>query len=266
MPSKTTNDIKNFWKKSSQAVKDKDGLRPTARDPFLQQAVEKIMLEHLQPDMSLLDVGCGDGSSSILFAQKAGYTLGIDYIEEFVQAAQNKAKQKSIKNIEFVCGDVTRLSESIPADMVFDVAISIRCLINLPEWSLQAKGFREIAKQIRPGGIYMCSEGWAEGLNGLNQARQDMNLEPIQASHYNRLISRREFEQHVSKDFNIVSYHGLGLYLFVSRVLHPYIKFPEPPKHTDTLNRIGCDIQNALHLSKKFDDIDFAGVYLLEKK
>lgn len=266
MPARTKQDIKEFWSKASQTPKDKDGLSPTARDPYLQLAVEKIILEELRPGARLLDVGCGDGSSTVKFARAVGYALGVDYIDEFVRKARDKAVGEGLDNVDFVCGDVTRLSESVPGKDPFDVAVSIRCLINLPEWPMQALGVREIARQVRPGGTYLCSEGWAEGLDGLNRARTDMGLDPIAASHYNRLMTRSEFEQAVSEEFDIVGYHGLGLYMLLSRVLHPCLSRPEAPSHTDKLNRIACELQNTLALSDRFDDIDYAGVYVMRKR
>ena len=57
------NQIKKFWQDSSYTIKDKDGLYATARDPYLQMAVENIILKYLNKKSVVLDIGCGNGLS-----------------------------------------------------------------------------------------------------------------------------------------------------------------------------------------------------------
>lgn len=263
---KTVNEIKEFWRKAAEAPIDSQGLRPTARDPYLQLAVEDIIEGYLWSQARLIDIGCGDGRSTLRFAKQVSVALGVDYIHGFVETAKETADKEGVKNLTFRQGDVTNLSAIYSNTHPFDIAISVRCLINLPEWSLQQQGIGEIAKCIRPGGLYLCSEGWTEGWAGLNELRIRCNLPTIEVTDYNRLISRSEFESSISRYFEIVDYRGLGLYLFVSRVIQPCFMMPHPPEHTHDLNRVGHALQKMLRLSGRFDDFDYSGVYVLRRK
>lgn len=262
---KSLMEIKDFWERAAEAPVDTQGLRPTARDPYLQLAVEEVIEGYLWPNARLIDIGCGDGSSTIRFAQKVASATGLDYIQGFVDAAKENAAKNNLNNLGFSQGDVTNLAQIYTKEQPFDIAISIRCLINLPEWSLQKRGLAEIAKCIRPGGLYLCSEGWREGWDGLNELRTRCDLPSIDVVAYNKLMSRVEFESEASQYFDIVDYRGLGFYLFMSRVIQPYLRRPLPPEHTHELNRIGHELQKMLRLSGRFDDCDYAGVYVLRR-
>jgi SAM-dependent methyltransferase len=263
---KTLEEIREFWEASANAPVDTQGLRPTARDPYLQLAVEDAIEVHLWQTARLLDVGCGDGQSTIRFAKHVALACGVDYIASFVNLARQSAAKEQIGNVSFRQGDVTDLSIIRDELEPFDIVTSIRCLINLPTWTLQAKGLAEIASCISAGGLCICSEGWEEGMNGLNELRLRCGLAPIDVVAYNLLIARRDFEAEAAKYFDVVSYQGLGLYIFISRIFHPYFKLPDPPEHAHKLNRVGRELQKVLRLSGRFDDVDFAGVYVLRRK
>jgi len=262
---KTLIEIKDFWENAAKTLVDTQGLRPTARDPYLQLAVEDVIEGYLWPQARLIDIGCGDGRSTIRFAKKVTSATGVDYIQSFVDAAKENAAKNVMSNLIFSQGDVTNLSDIYKEEQPFDIAVSIRCLINLPEWPLQKRGIAEIAKCIRPGGLYLCSEGWEEGWDGLNELRTRCDLPSIDVVAYNKLMSRAEFETEASQLFDIVDYRGLGFYLFMSRVIQPYFRKPLPPEHTHELNRVGHELQKVLRLSGRFDDCDYAGVYVLRR-
>ena len=77
-------DIENYWKEASNTVIDSQGLKPTARDSFLQDLIEKTFLKYFNSDTNLLDIGCGEGSSSIKFANSCARVTGIDFIVAFI--------------------------------------------------------------------------------------------------------------------------------------------------------------------------------------
>jgi len=61
--------IHDYWEHAAKQDLDSDGLRATARDPYMQEVIEKIIEKRLNPESSLLDVGCGDGISTLRFAR-----------------------------------------------------------------------------------------------------------------------------------------------------------------------------------------------------
>lgn len=265
---KSFHEVKAFWEAAAAEEVDREQLRPTARDPYLQQAIEEIVCRHLpqeSPRKQLLDIGCGDGTSTFRFAPFFERSVGVDYVDAFVARAKEMAERKQVRNAEFYVGDATDLSPWRKQYGAFDVATSIRCLINLASWENQRRGIAEVAKSLKPGGLYILSEGWQEGMDGLNDARKAVGLQPIAVVPYNLLISRKVFDETASEYFTPQAYESLGLYMYASRVMQPMLTAPEPPHHAHPLNRVAMEIVTRAN-RPGFDDCDYAGVIVLRRK
>ena len=119
---------------------------------------------------SVLDVGCGTGTLTL--AAKAavgpsGRVSGIDPAPEMVEFARRKASRAG-SDVDFRAGVV----EALPfSDATFDVVLSSLMLHHLPE-DVKRKGFAEIARVLRPGGLFFAvdfatgSPGRLHGLVG----------------------------------------------------------------------------------------------------
>lgn len=258
-------DVKAYWQSVSQIERDAQGQRPTARDPYLQRCVESVMEGRLQENQQLLDIGCGDGLSTCRFAPRVREAIGVDYIPELVARAQANAQMMRITNVSFQVGDAVDLTSVLEAHGSFDVVTSIRCLINLATLGNQAKAIDEVARVLTPGkGIYMLSEGWSDGMDELNRLRKSHGLSTILPAEFNTLISRHDFEVAASRYFDIESYHSLGFYLLMSRVIQPLLTAPEPPRHDHRLNQIAQELQG--RFVDRFAEFDYAGIYVLRRR
>ncbi len=91
--------IKEHWQNAARSPVDAGGLRPTARDPFLQDVIETAMERFLSPGAKLLDLGCGDGLSTLRFAKVVGQAWGVDYVADFVRMARVNAIAAGISNV-----------------------------------------------------------------------------------------------------------------------------------------------------------------------
>jgi SAM-dependent methyltransferase len=258
-------EICSYWSTAANAIVDKDMLLPTARDPHLQHVVEDLMLKWIYPTARVFDFGCGEGSSSIKFAKVAKEVVGFDYIGRFVEAATSNASRGGLDNISFYQSDVLDLSRISSQHGQADIAITIRCLINLAHWENQAKALRNIHDVLKPGGLYLLSEGWLEGWDGLNRARHRAGLEPIELVKYNHLISRAQLEKYVRGMFKIEAYLNAGFYIFMSRVFQPCFVAPNKPAHTHQINRIASELLSMGLGHSEFSELDYAGVYVLRK-
>lgn len=255
--------VREHWAAASTAPLDEQGLKPTARDPYLQQAVETAIMRRLPLCGDLLDIGCGDGSSTRLFSTRAQRTLGVDFVDGFVARAKEEHGRPAL---DFMQADVLELGQTVGQHKTFDVAVSIRCLINLPDFERQALALGQIAGVLKSGGLYLTSEGWLEGFEGLNERRRHHGLPEMKVATYNQLICRKKFECHVARDFEIVGYESLGYYLFMSRVFQPLLVQPEAPTHTHRANHVAMQTQELMYDSREFMDCDYAGVYVLRRK
>lgn len=258
--------IKSHWEHVAKSAEDADGLKPTARDQYLQSVVETAIERYLTPQTRLLDLGCGDGTSTLRFLKSTGYAVGIDYVEDFINRARDYAEKARVKNNFFERGDVMNLDPVLEKYGLFDVVTSIRCLINLPDWGYQARALQQISRVIRPGGLYLTSEGWQEGFEGLNEYRRRAQIPEMQVATYNCLIARGQFEAEARKYFEVEGYVNLGLYLFLSRLVQPLFTWPEPPSHTHHLNKVAANLVNAGIGDASFEHCDYCGVYVLRRR
>jgi len=220
----------------------------------------------LHAGAALLDIGCGDGLSTLRFSQRVSQAVGVDYVAEYVSKAKANAVTSGISNVEFELGNILDLKDLRQRRKAFDIVTTIRCIINLPSWNNQAHAIREVADCVRPGGLYLASEGWEEGMTGLNLHRQRAGLEPIKVVDYNRMIPRAVFEAECSKYFDLMGYIGTGFYLYMSRVFQPCLVAPSPPQHDHPINRTAAELQEKCVVGEEFSDCDYAGVYVLRRR
>ncbi|GEM_PF-846563 len=90
---------------------------------------------------NVLDIGCGEGRHSELFADLDYY--GIDIASKALErAGENKAGK-------FICGDILDLNGY---DGFFDMAVDYGCLHSIPPWR-RREYFEAAGRIIKPGGI-----------------------------------------------------------------------------------------------------------------
>ncbi len=106
----------------------------------------------LQPDMQILDIGCGSGAAVIAAAPllSDGAAFGVDPSPDFVRMAGRRARRLS--NVAFEVA----AAEQLPfPDQRFDVAWSVHATHH---WDDLTKGFIETRRVLRPGGRFLIVE------------------------------------------------------------------------------------------------------------
>ena len=58
---------------------------------------------------------CGTGTITQAMATKAGRVIGVEIVEEAVEAAKRSAARNGLSNCEFLCGDVLKVLDEMPA-------------------------------------------------------------------------------------------------------------------------------------------------------
>ncbi|MDQ1293617.1 MAG: hypothetical protein QG608_1498 [Actinomycetota bacterium] len=113
------------------------------------------LLGHLEPGMSLLDVGCGPGSLTADLASRVapGHVTALDPSPEVLAKAQTLAEEQGVRNVEFRTGDVSGLD--LPDDG-FDVVHAHQLLHHLTD---PVAALREMRRVCRPGGIVAARDG-----------------------------------------------------------------------------------------------------------
>lgn len=257
-------EIKQYWESKSLTPLDDEGLRPTGRDPFLQRSLEEVVMRHMPPGKKILDVGCGDGNSTAVWARSAHSVLALDYVENYVKQAQELFMRSGFTHVECVHGDLRQLQNYVKG-RVFDVAITIRCLINLPDEKSQFDALDKIFETLPKGGLYICSEGWAESWAALDEMRIRCGLEKMYLVPHNLLISKERMIKHLAPKAELIAYESLGFYTFLSRVFQPLVTAPEAPKHLHPINKVAKTLFSLGIAPEEFDEIGYPGVCVFRK-
>lgn len=107
------------------------------------------LLDHLEPGLSLLDVGCGPATITVDLARRLtpGHVTGIDPSGDVVAKAQELLAAEGATNCTITTGDVYALD--FPDD-TFDIVHAHQVLQHLRE---PVAALREMGRVTKPGGI-----------------------------------------------------------------------------------------------------------------
>ena len=103
----------------------------------------------LQPGMTVLDMACGSGASSLPAARRVGPTgkvIGIDLSERMLQMGRDKARRAGLGQVEFRAGDMTRAG--FP-DGSFDAVVCVFGVSFAPDMEGLVA---ELWRMVKPGG------------------------------------------------------------------------------------------------------------------
>jgi ubiquinone/menaquinone biosynthesis C-methylase UbiE len=177
-------EIRSYW--NDRATKFKENARATMNEQTLRLREIKAILKYLKDGNKVLDVGCGNGYSTLVFAEKRHLTItGLDFSPEMVRYAKQNAeafqgRNKKNSTVDFIEGDVLRLP--FPAEH-FDVVVSERCIQNLITWEEQRMAITNLANVLKPGGLLVMAECSFTGLDRLGRllhsVGQEHNIEGV---------------------------------------------------------------------------------------
>lgn len=135
-----------------------DRLRTQARliDPVTRRFFDEA---GIRPGMRVLDVGCGAGDTSRLFAEmvgKAGTVVGVDRASAAIAAAQ--ARADGMANLSFLEGDPSEMKFDRP----FDAVVGRYVLMFQEDPAAMLRG---LASHVRQGGLIGFHELTYEGVS-----------------------------------------------------------------------------------------------------
>ena len=237
----------------------------TSLDIHLRELEIETISSHLQAGKKTLDMGCGNGYSTIRYAQQvdANFT-GMDYTQEMVDAAGEMETGELKGRIEFKQGDICDIP--LP-DESYDIVTTSRVIIALPQedWEVQKKAISEMHRILKPGGEYLMMESSEQGLQRLNDAREMFGLYRIPT---NPKWSDLKFDEeklipYLEDLFEIIEVKRFGMYYFIGRVIHPLLVAPEEPKYDNPINMVAYQIAQKI---PNFRDMGALVFYRLRKK
>jgi len=130
-------------------------------------------LPHLQPGMTILDVGCGPGTITADLAAiiAPGRVVAVEVSAEALEIAKSEAATRGQANIDFAVGDVHDLA--FP-DASFDVVHAHQVLQHVAD---PVAALREMRRVCKPGGIVAVRDSdydgffWFPGVPALDHWR-----------------------------------------------------------------------------------------------
>lgn len=218
--------IKEYWE--DRAKEKAATAQATTNDVYLRELEIATFIQTLKeielPDgASILDVGCGDGYTTVSVAEALPQFSfdGLDYSENMISLARDRVAEKgSPLRVKFSVGDATNLT-TVCGNRKYDAVMTDRCLINLESIENQQRAIAEIAAVTRPGGYYLGIENFREGQDEMNRLRASVGLPEIPIRWHNLFFTEAEFSKLTDPFFEELSWRNFSSsYYFATRVIY----------------------------------------------
>lgn len=248
---KTIKNIKAYW---DERAKSRFANPKATTDDYWLRIIEireiKRVLSQIKNKKNILDIGCGDGFSTInIFKSFPNCKfLGGDYSEEMIKSAKALLERNKIKsrNIRFEILDVLDLSS---LNQRFDVVISDRCIINLPNERLQKKAIKEIAGILKKRGYYIMVENFIEGHKIMNELRKRVGLKEIPIRWHNTYLTEKFLYNFLPRYFKFVNIKNISsIYYLITRVVYSKLCQIEErePDYDHPIYKIAVDLDECI--------------------
>jgi ubiquinone/menaquinone biosynthesis C-methylase UbiE len=126
-----------------------------SRQPIADEAAYQHKLGvtrgYLRPDMQLFEFGCGTGSTALTHAPHVAQIRAIDFSENMLAIARDKAKAAGIRNVTFEQADIAILE--VP-DGTYDVVLGLSILHLLHN---KEAAIAKVARMLKPQGLFVSS-------------------------------------------------------------------------------------------------------------
>jgi ubiquinone/menaquinone biosynthesis C-methylase UbiE len=135
-----------FWDK----IATRYSKQPIADEAAYQKKLQ-VTREYFQPDMEVLEIGCGTGSTAITHAPYVKHIRAIDFSSKMIEIAQGKAEAQNLENITFEQSTIDNIS--VP-DQSFDAVLGLSILHLLEN---KEEVIAKVYKMLKSGGIFVTS-------------------------------------------------------------------------------------------------------------
>ncbi|WP_262691988.1 class I SAM-dependent methyltransferase [Kordiimonas aestuarii] len=137
---------KTFWNKAADRYS-----KSAIADPAAYEKKLELTRGHFTPEMELLEIGCGTGSTALLHAPHVKHIRATDISENMLTIAREKAEATGVTNITFECASVDDLEV---ANGSLDMVLALSILHLLPN---RQDVIRRAYAMLRPGGLLITS-------------------------------------------------------------------------------------------------------------
>ncbi len=251
--------VQNFWVKRS---KKKDNLVCT-NDPKLDQLEIDQIINKINNNKSILEVGCGNGFllKRLLKEKKIKNYFGIDFVDNFISLAKKKYKSNKVN---FAAFDIS-LTNNITFEKKYDYIISKRTIQNILSRKMQLDVIDKLGYHLKTNGLMILVESSQTAQKKINKYRKLFSLPIIKPPFHNLFFNDPIIRNYKFKNIKLLKIDNFasGFY-FLSRIIYAsYAKILKKKlDYKHPLNQLGLNIN-----SKIFKE-DFSQIktYLFKKK
>lgn len=184
------------------------------KDINLQLLERDVILEFLKKTerSTLKDIGCGDGSDTIYFAENFEKVYAYDYSNAMLTKASKTLSQASnitLQHLDVLQNDINPIT---------NVVITKRMLINLGNFENQKDAIQKIYNSLDNDGYYIMLETCSNGLENLNRLRTLFSLDIIPEPFHNTLFELEALKEFLENYFIIEDIRYFSTYFFLTRV------------------------------------------------
>ncbi|MBC8495685.1 methyltransferase domain-containing protein [archaeon] len=191
------------WKSMNNKFSNDDHYTSKNPSPVVKEYI-KYLKDH-KINGNVLDIGCGNGRNSVLFA-KNGFTVhGIDVSESAIKIAKKNAKDNDVK-ISNQVGSVFRLPYN---SNFFDALLDSGCIHHLrkSEWKKYLSSILRVLKTDGHFLLYCFSNNYGY-IPGISPKSKNRNW-TLRNGHYNHFFTDKEIKDTFRKKFDIIYHYEL---------------------------------------------------------
>ena len=147
-----------FWDRKAEAY-----AKQAIPDPDAYQKKLALTREYMTPDSSVLEFGCGTGSTALIHAAHVKNIVAIDISRKMIEIARQKAKKSGVENVGFIQATLDELTFE-PGS--FDIVLGLNVLYLLDDMDAAIQKSFEL---LSPGGVFISSTACIARANHLVQ-------------------------------------------------------------------------------------------------
>tara|TARA_B100000315_G_C14550301_1_gene575416 strand:- start:36 stop:821 length:786 start_codon:yes stop_codon:yes gene_type:complete len=251
--------VHDFWVRRS---KKKDHLVCT-NDPKLDQLEIDQILNKINNNKSILEVGCGNGFilKRLLKEKKIKNYFGIDFVDDFISLAKKKYK---LNKVNFAIFDIS-LTNNRTFDTKYDYIISKRTIQNILSRKMQLNVIDKLGYHLKANGLMILVESSQTAQKKINKCRKLFGLPIIKPPFHNLFFDDRIIRNYKFKNIKLLKIDNFasGFY-FLSRIIYAsYAKILKKKlDYKNPLNQLGLNINSKIFK----EDFSQIKVYLFKKK
>lgn len=135
-----------FWDK----IAKKYAARPVADEAVYEKKLETTR-RYFTPDMQLLEVGCGTGTTAVKHAPHVAHIRAVDVSDNMLAIGRERAAEAGVSNITFECNTID--DTEMPSS-AYDMVLALSILHLVRNWEAVID---RVFDTLKPGGLFVTS-------------------------------------------------------------------------------------------------------------